>query len=297
MRRAARAAAVVALLSLGGSVSAQNCPDGTVAVAGGRCVRDMSRGGPFMQMRGKFKGAGCPSGTHTVESAIGFRCVMGSGDGDRAVPGRDTRGRRRLGDGGADPAAAAAPAAQPELQHIPAAAPATPETPRPDAQIDEKVLTSTEGKAAPPAAKAQPAKEFVPYKAKGLALAVPRGWHVTDAWKDEIPTLYVELDERRGKPVTMLVSRLAPGQAGYEPMDSAIAKEKEYQGARETTARKVSGFDARQTVVEGESRTVYADAGDGAYYLFSFTAPKDSYPVYEPAFQRLLSSAKLQRPQ
>ena len=294
-RRAAASAAC--LLWLSAPLLAQTCPDGTVAVAGGRCVKDMSRSGsdgPFMRMKPSFKGARCPTGTHTVESPIGFRCVMGSGDGDRPAPGRDRGGRRALPGSGPDPDAVQAPVPAAAGLKAPAPRPAPELVTAPDPQITEKVLASEGGAAPEPPPKAEPAKEFVPFRAKGLSLSVPRGWHVTDAWTDEIPTVYVELDSRRrGKPVTMLVSRLAPGQSGYEPLADALAKEKEYQGAEEVGARKVSGLAARATLVAGESRTVYVDAGDGAYYTLSFSAPKDVYPVYEPAFLKLLSSAKL----
>jgi hypothetical protein len=282
-----RAALVAAALLLPRAAAARDCPDGSVSVGQGQCARDMSRAnGPFMDLRPKRRGARCPAGTHTVESPVGFRCVMGSGDGDTPVggPARTGRGQAAEASGAPSTALVTAPAAA-----VPARVEAPPAAPL------EKVLTVD---APPPErpAPAGPPKDFVPLRAKGLQLSLPRGWHVTDAWSDEVPTVYVEEDaRRRGKPVTMLVSRLAPGQEGYETMADAIAKEKEYQGAKEGPPRRVSGLEARQTVVAGETRSAYVDAGGGVYYLLSFSAPKEVFSSYEPAFEKLLSSARLGR--
>ena len=86
---------------------------------------------------------------------------------------------------------------------------------------------------------------------------------------------------------------MAPRQAGYEALAEAIAKEKQYQGARETAAKRVAGLRARQTLVPGESRSAYADAGGGTYYVLTYSAPQELFKVFEPAFERLLSSARL----
>ena len=164
------------------------------------------------------------------------------------------------------------------------------EKPRP-VRDAEKVLSAR--RPAPPLDHRDPI-EFFLFSDRGIGLRLPRGWHVTDAWKDEVPTVYVERGaERAGKPVTLLISKLAPGQTGYLGLDEAVAQEKEFRGAREVAARKVSGLPARQTLVAGESRTVYASASGGAYYVLSYSAPKELFKAFEPAFDKLVSSAQL----
>lgn len=126
-----------------------------------------------------------------------------------------------------------------------------------------------------------------------LSVDFPAGWHETDAWGDDVPTVSVEHDPRGdGRPVTLMVSKVAPGQDGYQTMAEAIRSEKEARGARETARRRVAGLPARETVVSGESRSVYVDAGDGAYYLFVYSATGSDFKTYERAFVRLLSSAR-----
>jgi len=125
----------------------------------------------------------------------------------------------------------------------------------------------------------------------GLEADLPRGWHLTDAWNDEVPTLYLEADTgREGKPVTMVVSKIARGQEGYLDMKSAIVREKQLQNAKDGGRFKVGGLSARATTVAQESLTVYVNAGGGSYYTLVYSAPSSLYDGYQPAFKRLLSS-------
>jgi hypothetical protein len=138
-----------------------------------------------------------------------------------------------------------------------------------------------------------PPMGFQSVETAGLRALFPKGWHVTDDWNDDVPTLSVEHDVRRGKPVTLMVSRLDPGKASYEAVDAAIAQEREFHGAVEGPARRVAGRPARQISVAGLSRSVYVDVGGGSYLLFVYSAPAEDFRTFESAFERLLTSARL----
>lgn len=286
-------AALLAATAWAGPGDDVRCPEGTVKVATNqqlvpyRCVdKSQLRGdGPFLQMRPAFTGAKCPRGTHQAEDgAMRGKCVMdrpGDAKAYEEPSARPGGGRKLQRVGGTeDPEQAAADAPAP-----PASSGAKP--------FLENVLTPETPKAKNAAPAVSSPGEYETYRAHGVRFDVPRGWHVTDGWKDEVPTFQVEHDpKKRGKPVTMLLSRVAPGQPGYEPLAEALSKEKEYHGAQEGAARKVAGLPARQVVVTGESRTVFVEAGGGAYYTFSYAAPKDLFKLFDPAFERLLSSAR-----
>jgi len=147
--------------------------------------------------------------------------------------------------------------------------------------------------AAPAAAVELAPARYEPARTSDFVVDVPSGWHRTDAWSDEVPTLSVEHDARGGgRPVTLMIERVAPGQPDYRTLGEAIAAEKEARAAREAPRRRVGGRAARETFVAGESRSVYVDAGDGAYYIFSYSAADGEFKTYERAFARLLSSAR-----
>ena len=132
---------------------------------------------------------------------------------------------------------------------------------------------------------------YKPHRVGALRLDIPRGWHVTEAWSDEVPTLYVEYETGKpGKQVTLVVSRFEPSQPGYEDMQKAIAKEKEYQGAQEGAGRRVGGLPGRHTMVIKESRAAYVDAGGGIYYVLAYSAPQRLFEAFEPTYERLMTS-------
>jgi hypothetical protein len=149
--------------------------------------------------------------------------------------------------------------------------------------------------AAPAATPALTAKSFRRYTIPGeISFDYPEDWKLTDAWKDEVPTLFIVFDPARGgRQVTMVVTRLEQEQAGYQEMEQHILKEKEWQGARETSPGRVAGLPARFTQVQGQSRSAYLAQGAGRYYTLVFTAPDDLYAAYEPAFSRLLKTFRL----
>lgn len=129
-----------------------------------------------------------------------------------------------------------------------------------------------------------------------LSFDYPKEWRLTDAWKDEVPTLFIAFDPGRGgRQVTMVVSRLEASQAGFQELEHHILKEKEWQGASDAGRGVVSGRAARFTEVKGESRSAYVPQSDERYYTLIFTAPAELYRVYEPAFSRLLKSFELEK--
>lgn len=124
-----------------------------------------------------------------------------------------------------------------------------------------------------------------------LAVDIPKTWHVTDGWRDEVPTLYLELATgKEGRQVTMVVSKIAVGQPDFMNMGAAIKKEKEWQKAKDGGRGKVGGLPARFTYVPKESRTAYVKRDAGTYYTIAYSAPASSYDVYKPAYDRLLKS-------
>ena len=80
-----------------------------------------------------------------------------------------------------------------------------------------------------------------------LSFDFPKDWHITDGWKDEPPIIYFVYDEgSAGKQVTMTLTASEPGQPGYQSLDLAILKEKEWQGAvSEKGEARVAGLRAR----------------------------------------------------
>jgi len=143
---------------------------------------------------------------------------------------------------------------------------------------------------------ADPDRPYTRFAIPGaVSFEFPRGWHLTDGWKDEPPTIYVALGAQgNGKPVAMTVTAAEPGQAGYQSMELAILKEKEWQGAvPEKATGRVAGLKARFVTVAGVSRSAYVDQGDGRYLTLNYSAPGDLYKAYLPAFQRLLKSLRI----
>jgi hypothetical protein len=139
--------------------------------------------------------------------------------------------------------------------------------------------------------------EYTGYQMQGvMQFDTPKDWHLTDAWHDDVPTLYIEYDTgRQGKQPTLVITKYARGQEGWQDMDTAIAQEKEFQNSKEGAPTRVSGLPARATFVAKESRSVYVDAGKDEYYQLSYAASEDLFPVFEPAFKRLVSSFRLSR--
>lgn len=264
-----RAGLLAALLAVSGAAAAEEieCPAGTERVLTDNpyepflCVsKAKRRKGSLSSIVGPTGFAvkpRCPPGSrpvHTPNALQPYRCVMSSG----------------------------AAAAEPDLRAV----------------LDEE---------APPAARARedrrrPApgrfaeKSFMRYSIPGrLSFDFPRDWHLTDGWKDEPPTIYVVYDQgSAGKQVTMTITSCEPGQAGYQSMELAILKEKEWQEAAvEKETSRVAGLPTRFVSVAGSSRSAYVAQGRGRYLTVTYSAPAELYEPLLPAFQRLLGSLRV----
>jgi hypothetical protein len=126
-----------------------------------------------------------------------------------------------------------------------------------------------------------------------LGLEFPRDWHLTDGWKDEVPTLYILHDGGGAQKVTLSVTRFDASQDAFEPLDKHLVKEREWQGARDLGKYSVSGKAARMTEIPEQGRTAYLPISTSRYYSFSYSAPPELYKSYLPVYERLLKSFKL----
>lgn len=147
-----------------------------------------------------------------------------------------------------------------------------------------------------PVGKTKAPASYKRYSVPGeLSFEFPRGWHLTDGWKDEVPTLYVLFDlGDGGQKVALSVTRNAPGQEGFVPLDKHLVREREWQGAQELGQAPVAGRKARMTEVSGQSRSAYLEDGQGGYYAIGYSAPTLSFEAYLPVYQKLLASFRLE---
>jgi hypothetical protein len=129
-----------------------------------------------------------------------------------------------------------------------------------------------------------------------IAFSYPTVFRVQDSWKEDVPTLYLKLENPgAGKPVTITITRYAETQSTYQEMSSAISRDQEWLGAQDGGTLVVAGKKARVMYVPGDTRSVYLPAGKDSYYSFVYSAPADTYENYLPAFTRLLKTLKLER--
>ena len=127
-----------------------------------------------------------------------------------------------------------------------------------------------------------------------ISFDYPTAFRVQDAWKEEVPTLYLKIDDAAaGKPVTITITRYAERQSTYQEMSEAISHDVEWQGAKDGGTQIVGQAHARVTYIPGDTRSVYLPVSKDSYYSFVYSAPADSYEIYLPAFARLLKSLKL----
>ncbi|HAZ08005.1 MAG TPA: hypothetical protein DCZ01_05650 [Elusimicrobia bacterium] len=129
-----------------------------------------------------------------------------------------------------------------------------------------------------------------------MTFEYPRTFRIQDAWKEDIPTLYLTLDDDSpGKPVSITVTKYEHGQATYQELDDAIARDIEWQRAKDGGVLPVAGLKARVTYVPGDTRSVYLPLDKDSYYSFVYSAPTHAYEAHLPAFQRLLEGLRLTR--
>lgn len=141
------------------------------------------------------------------------------------------------------------------------------------------------------------ADSFRRYSIPGeLSFDYPRAFQSRDAWQDEVPTLSFTLDDGSpGKPVSITLTRAERSQTGFVELGEAIAKEMEWQGAKDEGTASVAGLRARLIVVPGESNSAYLPLSRDAYYALAYSAPLESYHGYLAAYQRLLKTFRLVR--
>ena len=135
---------------------------------------------------------------------------------------------------------------------------------------------------------------YTRYQVPGeVSFDYPSGWHLTDAWTDEVPSVYLLYSVgESGKPLSLTVTRQRHGTPSYKDMEEMIGREKEWHKAEETGRGKVAGFDAVFLGVAKESDTAFVDTGDG-YFVISFNAPPEFYDAYVPAYRRAVRSFRI----
>ena len=132
---------------------------------------------------------------------------------------------------------------------------------------------------------------FRPFKVQGaVGFDVPRGWRVTDGWKDAEPSVYVTADRGRdGRPVSLSVSRLRRGQPGFVDLETRVWQEEDWRSAKELGRASEGGRMTVHLETAGESRLTLVTADEG-YFAIAYGAPGDLYKRYLPAFERLIKT-------
>lgn len=129
-----------------------------------------------------------------------------------------------------------------------------------------------------------------------MSFEYPRTFRPQDAWKDEVPTLYLTMDDGgAGKHVTITVTKYEQHQPTYQELDSAVARDIEWQRAHDGGTIPVAGIKSRLTYVPGDTRTVYIPISRESYYSFVYSAPAEAFDLNLQAFQHLLKSLRIQQ--
>ena len=129
-----------------------------------------------------------------------------------------------------------------------------------------------------------------------MSFEYPRMLQPRDGWKEDVPTLSFTLDDGSpGKPVTLTITKADQSQPTFIDLDTAIAKDKDWQGARDGGSLLVAGIKARITFVAGESKTAYLPLSKETYYAVMYSAPTKAYEIYLSSFNHLLKTLRLTR--
>ena len=291
MRRAAWLAALLAAVPAIAAEEPIDCPPGTRRVATDnpyapfRCASadEVKKGFDSVAVPNGFKTKPrCPRGTHpaaeTGSSLQPYRCVRSSSDDPdpELAPIRgdgDTSVAPAAAAGGTDPMTKGCPQGMRKVRkndplHPYQCAPQTP------VKRDSTLQ-----------------RYSIPGK---IAFDYPAAFRVQDAWNEDVPTLYLKIDDAAaGKPVTITITRYASSQSSYQEMSEAIKRDVEWQGAKDGGTLTVGGARARVTDLPGDTRSVYLPASKESYYSFVYSAPSASYETYLSSFSRLLKSLKL----
>ena len=148
------------------------------------------------------------------------------------------------------------------------------------------------------APKVPKAKDYRSYRMQGvLSFDYPKDWHLSDAWKDEVPMILIQLPlPLEGRQVTLSLARHTRRAQGFVDMKTAVFREKEWHGAKELEPCVPR---ARRSVcleTAGESRTAFLRE-EGGYMMLSYSAPMDLFKRYLPVYQRLLDTLSLEKPE
>ena len=127
-----------------------------------------------------------------------------------------------------------------------------------------------------------------------LSFEYPKGWSLTDAWRDEVPSVFLQLDLKRdGRPVMIPLPRQRAGAPGFVELKTAVFREKEWHGAKDAKGIDVSGLLTSHVSVQGEARTAFVRVPDG-YFTLSYGAPADLFERYLPVYERLLKTFRVE---
>lgn len=127
-----------------------------------------------------------------------------------------------------------------------------------------------------------------------LSFEYPRDWSLTDAWRDETPTFFLQLDLKRdGRPVMINLTRQREGTPGFVELKTALWREKEWHEAKDVKGPDVSALMTTHLAVEGESRSAFVKVPDG-YFTLSYGAPADLFERYLPVYERLLKTFRVE---
>ncbi len=135
------------------------------------------------------------------------------------------------------------------------------------------------------------------YKLGGeMSFEYPRGFEPRDGWKEDVPTISFTLDSAAaGKPVMITITKIEHAQPAYIDLEGALAKDKDWQDAKDGGSVTIAGIASRLTFVAGESKTAYVPLAQDNYYTIVYSAPAEAYGVHLAAFEHLLKTLRLSR--
>lgn len=141
-------------------------------------------------------------------------------------------------------------------------------------------------------------KDYRTYRIPGvLSFEYPQDWHLSDGWKDEVPTLLIQLPlPLEGRQVTLSLARHTRGAPGFVDMKTAVRREKEWRRAKELGACLPRPRRSLCLETPGESRTAFLRE-EGGYMILSYSAPMDLFKRYLPVHQRLLDTLRIEKPE
>jgi hypothetical protein len=127
-----------------------------------------------------------------------------------------------------------------------------------------------------------------------MSFEYPRDFQPLDGWKEDVPTVSFTLNSKAaGKPVTITITKIERAQAAYIDLEAALAKDKDWQDAKDGGTVTIAGIASRTTFVVGESKTAYVPFSKDDYYTIVYSAPAEAYAAHIGAFEHLLKTLRL----